>query len=51
LRSIENADRHANTIWPALMQAVLVAATRAGRKCDVRRTAAMNRFIERHFLA
>jgi hypothetical protein len=40
----------ANTIWPALMQAVLVAANRSGRRCDVCRTTEMDIFIKAQFL-
>lgn len=41
----------ANTIWPALMQAVLVAANRSGRRCDVCRTTEMDTFIKDQFLS
>lgn len=37
--------RKACQLWPATMQAVLVAATRAGIRCDVRRSAEMERYI------
>ena len=52
-RSCEPFDacgaRRADKVWPAFMQAVLVAAARAGRKCEVIRTVEMDRFIRRRF--
>ena len=47
---IANEPTDASIVWPAFMQAVLVAATRAGRRCDVRHTVEMDSFIESQFV-